>query len=73
MSTFGIRVISCCEILIVFVDGIVSQVDKGVVETLEFELLCSEPGKAFSVHEDPQRIDICHQDIDSEVKFVLVY
>lgn len=60
------------EIGVILIDRIVSQVNKGIIERLQFVLFCGKPTQTVLVDKNTQRLHVCHQNIDSQVELIVV-
>lgn len=59
-------------VLIVFVDRVIGQVNKWIIEVLLLILLGGKPRQPFAKHENPEWLHIGHEDIQPQIKLVLV-
>lgn len=72
MSSRRLSILVGLVIRVVLVDGIVCQMNKRVVEGFGLVLFSGETGKTVLEHEDPQGMNIGHENINSEVKLIVV-
>lgn len=69
-----VQVISLHEIIVLFIDRVVGEMGEFIVFADSVAVLfCCEPGQAFFVDVNSQRVDWGDHDVDPEVEFVPVY